>query len=217
MNDINQNEQDPISEPTTEAPETSPDETAAAAAPETEPETEDAQAKEIAALEEKVKATHERLLRTAADLDNVRKRAKRDVDEALARGRSEVLHELLPVLDSIDLALATKDADGANESILEGVQMTRKLFFTATERFGLRTVESLGRSFDPNFHEAVAYVASAEHGAGQIMDEMRKGYMLGEKLLRPAMVVVSKGEPGPSEQTGDTPQGDDNPNTEEPS
>jgi len=159
---------------------------------------------ETAVLEEKLKTTHERLLRTAADLDNLRKRTKRDVDEALARGRSDVLQEMLPVLDSIDLALASKETDGANDGILEGVQMIRKQFMAATERFGLKEVESRGKAFDPNFHEAVAHIASSDCPAGQIVDEMRKGYLIGEKLLRAAMVVVSKGGPEPSVASGNT-------------
>ncbi len=162
---------------------------------------------EVAVLEEKLKSTHERLLRTAADLDNFRKRARRDVDDALARGRSDVLMEILPVLDSIDLALGTQDTDGANDSILEGVQMIKKQFLTATERFGLKEVESRGKGFDPNFHEAVAHVASSECPAGQIVDEMRKGYLIGDKLLRAAMVVVSKGPEKPAKET--EPQAED--------
>jgi molecular chaperone GrpE len=156
---------------------------------------------EMAALEDKLKSTHERLLRTAAELDNFRKRARRDVDEALARGRADVLMELLPVLDSIDLALGAKDADGANESIIEGVEMIKKQFLSATERFGLKAVESRDKGFDPNFHEAVAHVASPDHPAGQIVDEMRKGYLLGDKLLRAAMVVVSKGNAAPAAES----------------
>ena len=167
---------------------------------------------QVVALEEKLSTTHERLLRTAADLDNLRKRSKRDVEDALARGRSDVLLEILPVLDSIDLALAAKGSDGADGSIIEGVQMIKKQFLTATERFGLREVESKGCAFDPNFHEAVAHIASAEHPAGQIVDEMRKGYMLGDKLLRAAMVVVSKGEDTPANGAESGGQGSDEAN-----
>lgn len=212
MNDTNQNE---INEP-------SPGETEGAEGAEgtevgntSQENGESAASEEVAALEEKLKSTHARLLRAAADLDNFRKRARRDVDEALARGRSDVLMEILPVLDSVDLALGTKDTDGSNESILEGVQMIRKQFLAATERFGLKEVESRGKAFDPNFHEAVAHIASTDHPAGQIVDEMRKGYLLGDKLLRAAMVVVSKGQQTFEAATEQSPENADDTNSDE--
>ena len=206
MNEFNENGTNDLS------PEAMTEETAATddvgAPREPEPKrAEETPEDSVSVLEEKLKATHERLLRTAADLDNFRKRSKRDVEDAFARGRADVLQEILPVLDSIDLALAHKETDGANESIFEGVQMIRKQFLSAAERFGLKEVESRGKSFDPNFHEAVAHVASPDCPAGQIVDEMRKGYMLGEKLLRAAMVVVSKGSP--SSDTGSGGDGGD--------
>ena len=198
MNDTNQNEtKESLAEDAEAAENTEPGNTS-------QENGESAAPEDVAALEEKLKTTHERLLRTAADLDNFRKRARRDADEALARGRSDVLMEILPVLDSIDLALGTKDAEGSNESILEGVQMIKKQFLAATERFGLKEVESRGKAFDPNYHEAVAHIASPDHPAGQIVDEMRKGYLLGDKLLRAAMVVVSKGEQPPADAGGES-------------
>lgn len=203
MNDTNQNE---INEPLPGDSEETEGAEVAEIDNNTSQANEESAASEVSALEEKLKSTHERLLRTAADLDNFRKRARRDVDEALARGRSDVLTEILPVLDSIDLALGTKDTDGLNESILEGVQMIKKQFLAATERFGLKEVESRGKAFDPNFHEAVAHIASADHPAGQIVDEMRKGYLLGDKLLRAAMVVVSKGQQASEETTEQSPE-----------
>jgi molecular chaperone GrpE len=148
---------------------------------------------EVEALQQKLDTTHERLLRTAADLDNLRKRSKRDIDDALVRGHADVLSELLPVMDSMELALASADPDSKAESIIEGVKMIQKQFLTAAERFKLKPIESEGQAFDPNFHEAVAQVASPDHPAGQIVNEMRRGYLLGDRLLRPAMVIVSKG------------------------
>jgi molecular chaperone GrpE len=148
---------------------------------------------EVEALQQKLDTTHERLLRTAADLDNLRKRSKRDIDDALVRGHADVLSELLPVMDSLELALASADPDSKADSIIEGVKMIQKQFLTAAERFKLKPIESREQAFDPNFHEAVAQVPSSDHPAGQVVDEMRKGYLLGDRLLRPAMVVVSKG------------------------
>jgi molecular chaperone GrpE len=144
-------------------------------------------------LEAKLKETTDRLMRTAAELDNVRKRARRDNEEAVVRGRSEILREIIPVIDSIDLALRSADPEGTAAAIVEGVEMVRRQFLSATEKFGLKQIEARGMLFDPNFHEAMAQVASDETPAGEVVEEMRKGYLLGERLLRPAMVIVSKG------------------------
>ena len=161
-----------------------------------------ADAEPSAALQDKLDATHERLLRTAAELDNFRKRARRDVEDAQTRGRADVLGEILPVIDSVDLALTTA-AEGTAEGILEGLQMIKRQFLTAVERFGVKPVESRGAAFDPNIHEAVSQIHSPDHPAGQIVEEMRKGYLIGEKLLRAAMVVVSRGAPpAPSADEG---------------
>ena len=154
-------------------------------------------------LREQLEATHDRLLRTAAELDNLRKRSKRDIEDALIRGRTEVLLEILPVVDSVDLALTSTDSTSTAESIIEGVKMIQKQFLTATSRFQLKAVETEGKAFDPNYHEAVAQIPSSDHPAGRIVSEMRKGYLLGDRLLRPAMVVVSKGsdEKAPSSES----------------
>jgi molecular chaperone GrpE len=145
-----------------------------------------------AILQEKLNATHERLLRTAAELDNFRKRARRDVEDAQNRGRADVLAEVLPVIDSVDLALSSLD-EGTAKGIVEGLEMIKRQFLSAVDRFGVKQVESIGKAFDPNVHEAVSQIYSDAYAAGQIVEEMRKGYLIGEKLLRAAMVAVSRG------------------------
>ncbi len=173
----------------------------------------DSASERVLELEKRLKDERDRLLRTAADLDNTRKRAKRDIDDAVVRGRQEVLREILPVIDSVDLALSSADPQGSAQPILEGVEMVRRQFLSATERFGLRPIDSVGQAFDPNVHEAVSQIPSQGHPAGQIIQEMRRGYLLGERLLRAAMVIVSRG-PAPSEpqagsQTGDAVERED--------
>lgn len=155
----------------------------------------------IAELEHKLVAEHERLLRAAADLDNLRKRTRRDVEDAAIRGRAEVLGELLPAIDSLDLALGSSDHEGPAGPVLDGVEMVRKQFLAAMSRFGLAPVETApGDAFDPVVHEAVAQIPSAEHELGAVIEVMRKGYVLGERLLRPSMVVVSAGPPAEQEE-----------------
>lgn len=165
---------------------------------------------ERAELEAAVAAERDRALRLAADMDNLRKRSRKEVEDALGRGRAEVLLEILPVVDSIDLALASgAAAEGASiTAVLEGVTMVRRLFLTAVERFGVTPVETIGKSFDPNVHEAVAQVSSDEHEIGRIVHELRKGYVMGDKLLRAAMVAVSKGSASgePSSSPAQEPQ-----------
>ena len=150
----------------------------------------------VAELEEKLAAEHDRLLRAAADLDNLRKRTRRDVEDAEVRGRSEVLGDLLPAIDSLDLALSSSDRDGSAGPVLDGVEMVRKQFLGAMSRFDVKPVEAEpGEVFDPAVHEAVAQIPSEDQPLGRVIEEMRKGYLLGERLLRAAMVVVSAGPP----------------------
>jgi molecular chaperone GrpE len=165
---------------------------------------------QVEILEKKLKATHDRMLRTAADLDNLRKRSRREIAEAIPRGRQEVLGEILPVIDSIDLALASANPEGPAEAIIEGLKMIKKQFLNVTERFGLQEIESVNLAFDPNFHEAVAQVASDEFPAGQVVEEMRRGYMIEDRLLRPSMVIVSKGALESGETSADASSSSDN-------
>jgi molecular chaperone GrpE len=146
----------------------------------------------ISELEQELKAKHERLLRALADLDNFRKRSRKEVEETALREKTAVLREILPAIDSVDLALSSAKSNSTIEGIIQGVEMIRKQFLTAAERFGLRAMQSVGQPFDPNFHEAVAQVPSEDFEPGVVMAEMRKGYMLGDRLLRPAAVVVAQ-------------------------
>lgn len=139
----------------------------------------------------------DQLLRTLADFDNYRKRSKRDEQDAKHRGREDVLRELLPVFDNLERA-ATYAKTGADaKAIADGVGMVLRLFEDAVTRLGGQRLKSVGQAFDPNIHEAIQQVESAEHAAGIVAVELVPGYQLGERLLRPAMVAVSKGAPAP--------------------
>lgn len=140
----------------------------------------------------------DQLLRTLADFDNYRKRSKRDEQDAKHRGREDVLRELLPVFDNLERA-ATYAKTGADaKAIAEGVVMVLKLFEDTVGRLGGQRLRPVGQPFDPNIHEAIQQVESAEHAAGIVAIELVPGYQLGERLLRPAMVAVSKGAPAPA-------------------
>ncbi|MDD5306182.1 MAG: nucleotide exchange factor GrpE [Deltaproteobacteria bacterium] len=149
-------------------------------------------AAKVTELEARLATEHDRLLRTAADLDNLRKRMRRDLEDHRARGRVEVLHELLPAIDSLDLALSATKPDGQAESILRGVEIVRRQFLGAMEKFGVKPIESVGAAFDPNLHEALTQVEHDTVPPGHVVQDLRKGYMLGDRLLRAAMVIVAK-------------------------
>ena len=135
---------------------------------------------------------HERLLRVSADFDNFRKRSRKDVEQAEHRGRETILRELLPVFDNLERAAAAAEGADDVEAVREGVQMVLKLFADTAARLELVRVESVGQRFDPNVHDAFQQVETDEAAPGTVMQEYQPGYRLGERLLRPAMVVVAR-------------------------
>lgn len=140
----------------------------------------------------------DQLLRVAADFDNFRKRTKKDIEHAERRAKEDVLREILPVIDNLERAVQA--AQGATDvaSVVTGIEMVLKGFEDASERIGLEKISSLGQRFDPTVHDAFQQQESAEHPPGTILAEYQPGYRLGDRLLRPAMVVVSKKPPEPA-------------------
>ena len=140
----------------------------------------------------------EQLLRTAADFDNFRKRTRKDLEDAERRGKEDVIREVLPVLDNLERALAataslSADAGAAEvKGIIDGVKMVTKLFEDQAGRMGLSKVKTVGERFDPGVHDAIQQVETDEHAAGTVIQEIVAGYRLGEKLVRPAMVIVAR-------------------------
>jgi molecular chaperone GrpE len=139
-------------------------------------------------------------LRALADLDNFRKRSIRERDEVAKKAKEDMLRELLPVFDNLERAsqYVTQGADAA--AIGKGIEMVLKLFEDTLNRVGGKRVRSVGEPFDPQVHEAISQLPSDAHPAGVIAAEAAAGYLLGDRLLRAAMVVVSTG-PGPSGAT----------------
>ncbi len=132
----------------------------------------------------------DKALRAAADLENFRRRALKEKDEARTYGAENLLRDLLVILDNMDLALAAK---GDAEQIKQGVKMTHDQFKQVLKQHGVEVIEATGSPFDPHHHEAVAHVPSEEHPAGVVTEEHRRGYRFRERLLRASMVSVSKG------------------------
>ena len=142
-------------------------------------------------LQAKADENWERYLRAAAELENVRKRAARDVENAHKFALERFGKELLAVRDSLEMGLA---AEGASvESLLEGSNATLKLLTTTLERFGIEEVDPAGEPFDPDFHEAISMQPSDGVEPGSVVTVVQKGYTLNGRLLRPAMVIVAAG------------------------
>jgi molecular chaperone GrpE len=144
----------------------------------------------------------EQLLRTAADFDNYRKRSKRDVDDARQRGKDDLVRDLLPVFDNLERAVQTADTASDLRSVLEGVRMVLKLFEDTAERVGLERVPSVGERFDPAVHEAIQQQETDAHAPGTIITEVVPGYRFGQRLVRPAMVVVARKPSEPKPEAG---------------
>lgn len=178
------------------ATDSTPPEAAPAAAP--------AEAGRLEALENEVRELKESRLRIAADFENFKRRTRREVDDARDEGRTQLLRELLPVFDNLERALqhAEKAPGGGEQGTIEGVRLTLRQLQGALERFEIRPVEAKGKPFDPSLHEAIAQVDSADVEAGVVVEEFQRGYAIGKKLLRPALVSVSKG-PGPAQPQGE--------------
>lgn len=134
-----------------------------------------------------------RLLRLQADFDNYRKRTLRERIEWQHKANESLLNEILPVLDHYELGLKTAREQKTAASVLDGFDMVYTQFLAALRKHQVAPIEAEGLPFDHNLHEAITYIPSEEHPAGTVIAETRRGYLLGEKLLRAAQVVVSSG------------------------
>ncbi len=146
----------------------------------------------LAAAEKEKKENWDRYLRGAADLENLRKRQKREAEDTKFETKSKVLKEMLPVVDNLERAIehAVQSSEEKNP-IVEGVQLVLRQFTTAFERLEVTGVEAMGQPFDPNLHEAISQQES-DAPPGTVVQVLQRGYKAGDRLLRPALVVVAK-------------------------
>jgi molecular chaperone GrpE len=135
---------------------------------------------------------YDRLLRKTAEFDNYRKRTERERLQASEAAAADLLGELLPLVDDMERALQV-EAGADADAIRRGVELIHKQLIETLRKRGVTPIESLGADFDPHFHQAVAHEPSEGHREGEVTEEFRRGYMLGDRLLRPAMVKVAKG------------------------
>ncbi len=144
----------------------------------------------LAEAEKKASESWDRYLRAAAELENVRKRAERDVEKAHKFALERFGKELLAVRDTLEMGLAAAE-NATVESIIEGKNATLKLLAATMQQFGIEQVDPLGEPFDPELHEAISVQPSDDVEPGSVMNVVQKGYTLNGRLLRPAMVIVA--------------------------
>jgi molecular chaperone GrpE len=159
--------------------------------------TDDGAETRIAALEKDKKDNWDRYLRAAADLENLRKRQKREMDDARLESKGRVLKEMLPVVDNLERAIEHATATAGTNPIVEGVQLVLRQFMTAFERLDVTPIEAGGQPFDPNLHEAISQQES-DAPPGTVVQVLQRGYKSGDRLLRPALVVVAKAKAAPA-------------------
>jgi molecular chaperone GrpE len=151
--------------------------------------------------EAEAKETYDRLLRVSAEFDNYKKRSAREISEFRKFANESLLKELLPVVDNLERGISSAQEKGEGSLVLEGVHLTYSAFLQVLEKFGVKQLDALGKAFDPNYHQAVLQEEREGIPENQVIHELQKGYLLNGRLLRPAMVIVSKAK-SPEERMG---------------
>ncbi len=152
------------------------------------------QAVEILGKAAKADEYWERLLRMTADFDNFKKRAARERQDAIKFANEDLLEKLIPTLDNFDMAMSAANSAGgaANDSLKTGIAMVFSQLKSTLQNAGLEELDATNQPFDPNWHEAVSQQESSEVPEGQVLQQLRKGYKLRDRLIRPATVIVAK-------------------------
>ena len=152
---------------------------------------------QLADAQAKADDNWDQLVRTRAEMENSRRRSERELANAHKYALEKFAQELLPVIDSMEMGvLAAQDENADVNKLREGTEMTLKMFETAIEKFGIKGVHPHGETFNPGHHQAMTMIDSPDHEPNTVVDVMQKGYLLNERLVRPAMVVVSSANSG---------------------
>ena len=160
---------------------------------------------QLAEAEAKAKEHWDQLLRVKAEQENLRRRHEREVENAHKYALERFAQELLPVIDSLEMGAEAAAAEGATlEKVREGTELTLKMLLSTMDKFGIKAVHPEGEPFNPEYHQAMSMLESPEHAVNTVMNVMQKGYTLNERLIRPAMVVVSKGTAGADQKAAES-------------
>ncbi|MEN6485739.1 MAG: nucleotide exchange factor GrpE, partial [Syntrophobacteraceae bacterium] len=138
-------------------------------------------AEALAAKDEEIKSLQDRVLRAAAEMENTRKRLEREKSEGICFANESLLRDLLPIVDNLERAIVHGEEEGNFQALLEGVRLTLKSFGDTLGKYGCKVFESMGKPFDPNFHEAVMQQESSEHPEKTVVQEFQKGYTLKDR------------------------------------
>jgi molecular chaperone GrpE len=147
---------------------------------------------QLEAKELEAKTNYDRYVRQAAELDNFKKRMTRERDEAIRLANESLIKDLLPVVDNLERAVAHASGGGNGKPLIEGIEMVLRGFLDALGKHGASPLVAVGQIFDPSRHEAMAQVESASLDPNTVVAEHQKGYLLRERLLRPALVTIAK-------------------------
>jgi len=190
-----------MTDPTARADEAAPE--TAAAAPQVDP---------VAVLAREAADMKDRLLRTLAEMENLRRRTDKEVADARTYGVTNFARDILAVADNMERALKALDdeirtkADAGLKALLDGVELTERELIKVMEKHGVRRLEPAGQKFDPNLHQAMLEVPDPSVPSGTVVQVMQPGYTIGERVLRPALVGIAKG--GPKAPPGEAPAND---------
>jgi molecular chaperone GrpE len=157
---------------------------------------------QLANKDKEIAELKDRYLRALADTDNIRKRMRQQSEDAIRLQRENLLRDLLPITDNLERAVEAARGGGNGKPIVEGVEMVLRSLLDFLRNNGVSPRESVGRPFDPQFHEAVDHVESGEHPPNTVISEFHRGYQVGERVLRPARVAVAKAPSGASPSDG---------------
>lgn len=146
-------------------------------------------------LQEASEKNHDLYLRSEAEIENIKKRNRKDKEEWVKYANETLIKEILPVMDNLEMAISHSHDENSIQALREGVELTLRGLRDVLGKSGLEEVEAEGEAFDPNYHHAVSEQADENVEAGIILQELQRGYMLKKRLIRPAMVIVSKGSP----------------------
>jgi len=149
----------------------------------------------IEELQEESKKNFDLYLRSQADIENIKKRNIKDKEDWVRYSNETLIKEMLPVIDNLEKAISHAQNENSFDALKEGVKLTLKGFMDTLTKSGLEEVKAQGKPFDPSYHQAVSQQEDNNVEVGIILEELQRGYTLNERLIRPAMVVVSKGKP----------------------
>ncbi|HEY9577674.1 MAG TPA: nucleotide exchange factor GrpE [Pseudobacillus sp.] len=152
----------------------------------------DASLEKINELEQKLEEAENRYLRLLADFDNFRRRAQLDREASEKYRAQSLISDLLPLLDNFERALKVEASNEQTKSVLQGMEMVYKGLISALEKEGVEAIESVGKEFDPNFHQAVMTDSNDQYGPNEVIEEFQKGYRLKDRIIRPSMVKVNQ-------------------------